>query len=71
MSIDRWRKILKFEMGKQNQLLLVCTKKSDNNNKEETVEGTLEREERDDILDGVIDTEFWIKVSLDISRKFS
>lgn len=45
-------------MGKQNQLLLVCTKKSDNNNKEETVEGTLEREERDDILDGEIDTEF-------------
>lgn len=71
MSIDRWRKILKFEMGKQNQLLLVCTKKSDNNNKEETVEGTLEREERDDILDGEIDTEFWIKVRLDISRKFS
>lgn len=58
-------------MGKQNQLLLVCTKKRDNNNKEETVEGTLEREERDDILDGEIDTEFWVKVSLDISRKFS
>lgn len=58
-------------MGKQNQLLLVCTKKGDNHNKEETVEGTLEREERDDILDGEIDTEFWIKVSLDISRKFS
>ena len=35
------------------------------------MEGTLEREERDDILDGEIDTEFWIKVSLDISRKFS
>lgn len=58
-------------MGKQNQHLLVCTKKSDNNNKEETVEGTLEGEERDDILDGEIDTEFWIKVNFDLSRKFS
>ena len=58
-------------MGLCGNFSLVCTKKSDNNNKEETVEGTLEREERDDILDGEIDTEFWIKVSLDISRKFS